>query len=278
MNNGLNRLGFMQGRLSPVLHNKIQAFPWENWKEEFRIASEIQLSLMEWTLDSYRFDENPLFGRQSEIFSLKKDYSIEILSLTNDEFMESPPWICGEEKAIQRLSQIIKSMGDLEIEILVLPLVDNSSLSDSIELERCVGVVCREIEGLLLENNVRVAFELDLEASSIMRFLDPLDERAFGVNYDIGNSAALGFSPEIEIQNYGERIFNVHVKDRKYRGSTVPLGEGSADFELVFSELAACRYSGNFIFQTARAPDGRHAEVLTGYKEFLEPLMSRFRE
>lgn len=265
----------MQGRLSPVVNNKIQAFPWDHWKEEFQIASQVELSLMEWTLDGYRFEDNPIFVKQNEIRSLKKEHSMEIHSLTNDEFMENPPWICGEEKAIQRLSHVINCMGDLEIGILVLPLVDNSSLNNSSNFEGSVRLVCREIAGLLIQNNVRVAFELDLEPASVMHFLEPLDESVFGINYDIGNSASLGFSPDLEFQNYGERILNVHVKDRKYRGSTVPLGEGSADFEAVFNELSAHRYQGNFIFQTARASDGRHVEALARYKDFMEPHMSR---
>lgn len=273
MKSNLHRLGFMQGRLSPVVNNKIQAFPWGHWKEEFEIASQVELSLMEWTLDSYQFEDNPIFVNQNEIRRLKKEFSMEIHSLTNDEFMENPPWICGEEKATQRLSSVITCMGDLEIGILVLPLVDNSSLCNSRTFERSVRQVCSEIGGLLIENNVRVAFELDLEPASVMHFLEPLDENVFGINYDIGNSASMGFSPDIEFRNYGDRILNVHVKDRHFRGSTVPLGEGSADFEVVFKKLSTFGYQGNFIFQTARAPDGRHVETLAQYKNYIEPLM-----
>ena len=30
----LNKIGFMQGRLSPIYRNKIQSFPWMHWKQE----------------------------------------------------------------------------------------------------------------------------------------------------------------------------------------------------------------------------------------------------
>ena len=33
-----SRIGFMQGRLSPMVNGKIQAFPYETWKNEFAIA------------------------------------------------------------------------------------------------------------------------------------------------------------------------------------------------------------------------------------------------
>ena len=34
-------IGFMQGRLSKIVDNKIQSFPWESWEEEFRLAKSI---------------------------------------------------------------------------------------------------------------------------------------------------------------------------------------------------------------------------------------------
>jgi hexulose-6-phosphate isomerase len=89
----------------------------------------------------------------------------------------------------------------------------------------------------------------------------------FGVNYDIGNSASLGFNPKEEIQAYGPRILNVHVKDRRMGGTTVPLGTGNADFPTVFRALRRAGYRGDFILQTARAEDGDHAGALRRYRE-----------
>ena len=34
-----NEIGVMQGRLSPPINNRIQAFPKNNWKDEFELAS-----------------------------------------------------------------------------------------------------------------------------------------------------------------------------------------------------------------------------------------------
>ena len=47
----MNKVGFMQGRLSPILDNKIQAFPFDHWEQEFSIAKELGIKCMEWTLD-----------------------------------------------------------------------------------------------------------------------------------------------------------------------------------------------------------------------------------
>ena len=91
----------------------------------------------------------------------------------------------------------------------------------------------------------------------------------FGINYDIGNSASLGFNPSEEFKFFGDRVLNVHVKDRVRNGTTVPLGHGSADFSTVYSLLKSHGYDGNYILQTARANDDQHLEVLLEYKKFV---------
>ena len=40
------RIGFMQGRLSPLVDGKIQAFPWDHWQAEFPEAERLDLPVM----------------------------------------------------------------------------------------------------------------------------------------------------------------------------------------------------------------------------------------
>ena len=47
---------------------------------------------------------------------------------------------------------------------------------------------------------------------TLKTFIDQLSPDNYGINYDIGNSAAMGFDPKEEIQVYGQRILNVHIK------------------------------------------------------------------
>ena len=49
--------GIMQGRLSQIIGNKIQAFPTKYWKLEFSKARKLGLKSIEWTLD-YKNLEN----------------------------------------------------------------------------------------------------------------------------------------------------------------------------------------------------------------------------
>ena len=74
------KIGFMQGRLSPMVGKKIQAFPFKNWKQEFKTAKLIGFKLMEWTIDQKKLYKNPLLTKEgrNKIKYLSKKYEIDI--------------------------------------------------------------------------------------------------------------------------------------------------------------------------------------------------------
>jgi L-ribulose-5-phosphate 3-epimerase len=263
------RIGFMQGRLSPILNGCIQAFPWSGWREEFALASTLGFDLMEWTLDQERLYKNPLltgFG-QKTIRDFSKRYGVDIPSLTGDCFMQEPFWKTSGAKseALQNdFKAIVEACASVGIKMIVLPLVDNGGIENQFQEDALVTYLDTQKE-FLARYSVKILFESDFEPENLARFIARLDSNNFGVNYDIGNSAALGFLPAKEFEAYGERIMNVHIKDRLFGGTTVPLGTGDANFDAVFSLLSGQNYRGNYILQTARAVDNNHAEVLGSY-------------
>ena len=265
------RIGFMQGRLSPLINGRIQAFPWENWTDEFPLAQQINIHLMEWTLDHERLYENPLLTEagQAAIRALCKDHALSIPSLTGDCFMQSPLW---KAQGVDRIAlerdfvEIAKGCAAVGITMLVVPLVDNGRLEGADQEDALVRFLESQTD-FLAAHRLQVVFESDYVPQELARFIARLNPVLFGINYDIGNSAALGFKPQEEFAAYGSRVINVHVKDRVRGGATVPLGTGSADFDAVFTALAQIDYRGNFILQTARATDGNHADALCTYRE-----------
>jgi len=263
------RIGFMQGRLSPLVDGKIQAFPWEHWRQEFPISKSLDIHLMEWTLDQDHLYKNPLMTEvgRSEIRVLCANNKVQIPSLTGDCFMQDPFWKAtgvARIKLEKDFIAIAKSCAEVGILLLVVPLVDNGRL-DNIEQENELIEFLESQERFFLLHKIKIVFESDFNPKELARFIKRLNPNVFGINYDIGNSAALGFDPKEEFSKYGKRIMNVHVKDRKLGGTTVPLGTGNADFRMVFSELSKINYKGNFILQTARAVGEDHAEILSSY-------------
>lgn len=264
------RIGFMQGRLSPPVGGRIQAFPWDNWEQEFRDAGGVPLSLMEWTLDQDRLRENPLMTAvgQERIRTLSGEHGLRVGSITGDCFMQAPFWKTatpGARAALQKdFLAIVDAAGKTGASLIVVPLVDAGALAGPDEEDLLVEWLLAH-EPVFQSARVRIVFESDCDPASLSRFLARLPGPSFGVNYDIGNSAACGFDPIDEITGYGARILNVHVKDRVRGGTTVPLGEGDADFPVTFGELRRIGYGGNYIMQTARARDGDHLGALKRY-------------
>jgi len=267
-----NRIGFIQGRLSPLVDQKIQAFPWEHWKSEFPAAKDLGLRLMEWTLDAERIYENPFLKASGEVQQLCRENQLRIPSLTGDFFMQEPFFHRDREVRLDTLKAVIRSCGDHGTEFLIIPLVDNASLTGP-ELEKDLIHGMIEVEKELQSSGVKVAFESDYGPQELARFIEMLPSSSFGINYDSGNSASLGYDVQEEFSSYGPRVLNVHIKDRIRGGTTVPLGEGDVQWSPLFGCLK--NYEGNIILQTARAKKGNHSEVLRKYREFvLEGLSS----
>lgn len=275
----MRNIGFMQGRLVDRIDGKIQAFPWRDWQLEFPRAQSLGLTLVEWTLDDERLEENPFNTAhgQAEIRDLMTRHGVAVRSLTGDCFMQMPFWkFDGAQRSelLRKLDLVLASSAGLGVRYVVVPLVDNGRLENQAQREVLIRHLLERAESLRA-NGLQIIFETDYAPSDYRELMDLLPADVFNVNYDIGNSASLGFDPNEEFAAYGERIVNVHVKDRKRGGTTVPLGTGDADFELVMAGLARLNYEGDFVLQTARAEDGDHAGALARYVAMVKDLLKR---
>lgn len=263
-------IGFILGRLSPLRLGKIQSFPWGTWEYELEIAAQNNLNIIEWTIDSERIQENPLIQPHSEDLKHRlSQCTIKVPSVTCDYYMENPHWKCDPDEISKVIQNILIGMKTIGAKILVIPLVDNSSIANS---DFNDWRFFHGLEDFLIRNETQIAFEVDLPPEKAANFISEFDPHLFGINYDIGNSASLGFDVKEEFEAYGPRVINVHVKDRVLNGPTVPLGKGNADFKQVFQLLRDYSYAGNYILQTARASSDNHLETLLSYKQFVERM------
>lgn len=263
-------IGFMQGRLSPLVDGRIQAFPAAHWREEFAIAETHGFALMEWTIDAEEMADNPLMtaGGRDEIRTLETRHGVKVASLTADCFMQEPFFKASGAEADRRfaaLKGLMAACHDLALRYVVLPLVDNGRVETPEQ-----GRWLREGLARLPAGSPKIIFESDFAPSDLAQFIAGFPADRFGINYDIGNSAGIGYDPAAEFAAYATRIDNVHVKDRVLGGTTVPLGEGNADLPLVFRLLTASGYRGDLVLQTARAADDDHAAALVRYRDLVK--------
>ncbi len=234
-----NLIGVIQGRLLPKYKGRFQAHPVGYWQDEFPIAQQQGLDCIEFILDYNDAEKNPLLrsGGIDEILSLSENTGVIVKTICADYLMEAPLHSENKETtAISKdvLSRLILSSAELGATDIVIPCVDQSSLADTCAVKRFVISLSPILE-LAEQKNINLSLECDLPPTPFYDLLESFDSTRLTVNYDIGNSAALGYDPEEELQAYGNRITDIHIKDRVRNGGSVILGTGHADFDFFLS-------------------------------------------
>jgi L-ribulose-5-phosphate 3-epimerase len=271
-----NAIGVMQGRLLPKYNGQYQAHPVDYWQGEFYIAKEIGLDCIEFILDFNQLSSNPLIKKSgiTEIQSIIDQTGVKVKSICADYLMEAPLHsknILLAESSKATLVQLIKNSLVLGVTDIVIPCVDKSSL-DGKEARDQFTKMLQPVIKVAKNNNVNLSLETDLPPKSFLKLLECLDSSSVTVNYDIGNSAALGYDPVEELNTYGHRITDIHIKDRVFQGGSILLGKGNADFNAFFTKLTEFDYKGPFIMQAYRDEEG--VEIFKKQLSWVMPYLS----
>lgn len=251
-----NAIGIMQGRLSPPVNERIQAFPLYTWEQEFFWAKEVGLDHIDWVIDNNTLHKNPLFTAQGRevIKDLVSKTGVHIEAVCAHYFTECPLIRCTESELKERLNvldSLIENLSNIGIKYLELPFLDNSVIKNKTELDQILQIIQPRLDKVY-QQGAKLAFETSLSPKLFKDFLLNFNHPAAGITYDMGNSASLGYDPAEELETYGDLIVTVHIKDRLLKGRTVFLGGGNADFDICFSILRSKKYPGPFILEVAR--------------------------
>ena len=270
-----NKIGVMQGRLLPKYQGRYQAHPVGYWQKEFGIAKKMGLGCIEFILDYNDSRQNPLLrkGGTEEILEVCGSTAVSVDTICADYFMEAPLHAMDESVATESretLTNLLKASSELGVTDIVIPCVDQASLHNKKVVDRFVSQM-RMVLPDAERQGINLSLETDLAPQSIVNLLDRFDSKRVTVNYDIGNSAALGYDPIEELDAYGNRITDIHIKDRVLGGEPVVLGNGNAQFEKFFKKIRKINYEGPLIMQAYRDDEG--VEV---FKEQLNWMASYF--
>lgn len=254
-------IGIMQGRLLPRVKNKYQAFP-DNWQSEFKLAEDFGFKYVEF-----------IFESKLEVEEIRNIYSeslIRIKSICADYFMDYPIFK-GNKAEISKQEYILITLicdaRKLNIEHITIPCVDNSSLKTKEDIDVLIKILKNCLCFALL-GNVCINLETDLLPYDILKLIENINHPNIKINYDMGNSASLGYDPDEEFSLYGDKIGVVHIKDRLFNGSSVKLGTGNVDFKKVFDNLKKINFSGPLVMQAYREEN---------YLDDLETLVEQFQ-
>ena len=271
-------IGVMQGRLSKPRSHLIQEFPWETWQNEFFLAKEIGLDLIEWTVDFLRIHENPIFldSMRLEINTLKNISNVQVESITLDNYITAPLHKLNSKtkqiSQIESLYWIIDQALKIDIKILIIPIVAENGGENSESLNNLKKKIFLA-QKYLEKKNLQIALECELSLEKIQDLYVAFKNfDRIGFNFDTGNSAALNNDPVYEINLYDDKLFNLNIKDRLINGISVPLGLGSADFKKIFEELGRANYSKNYILQAARIAEQDESTTVKHYRDFCVSL------
>ena len=265
------KIGIMQGRLSPIKNRRIQSFPWKNWFKEISLAKNLGFSNLEWTLDYPNLRSNPLFKYRVD----KHIKRISINSITCDFFMQKPFFkYKNHNLLISDFNFFLNKIRKSNIKIIVIPLVDNSSIKNKLIETRVIKYFLGYTKWLKRYKK-KIAFEVDYSPIKLKKFINNFPSDQFGINYDLGNSASLNFDSNTEFKLYYNRILNIHIKDRLYKGKTVRLGDGNVNFKKFIKNYIKYKMNTNLILQTARSKNKSHIVEILKNRNF---LTNKFKE
>ena len=250
----------MQGRLLPKYKGRYQAHPVGYWRDEFPIASQLGLDSIEFILDYNDMEKNPLLTSEGieDIQKIENSSGVKVRSICADYFMEAPIHSNNTvivDKSLNVLDRLIKNASLLNVKNIVIPCVDQSSLKNTENKNNFINNI-KKMVGAAERADINISLETDLAPIPFANLLDSINSKNVTVNYDTGNSAALGYDPEEEFISYGHKITDLHIKDRLLGTGPILLGAGDVNFPKIFDLLSKYKYKGIIIFQAYRDDEG----------------------
>lgn len=249
-------IGIIQGRLT-ASSGRLQAFPHGKWREEFGVAKDVGFDGIELIVERPAGAPNPIWDDEG-IEGLKaamRETGMRALSLCDDEIMDAGLLRTGPEAeaCFATLATLVRRMGKLGVERIVLPFLEEASLKS----DRAAFLAARgwleKLVPIADEAGVAVMLENDLPTDMLKELVATTGGK-IGVCYDTGNRAYFGYDPA-EILGLGGLIRHVHIKDKEPGGKNVMLGTGKVDFKTVFANLDAVGYGGPLILETSRGDE-----------------------
>jgi L-ribulose-5-phosphate 3-epimerase len=251
------QFGIMQGRLVPPDAGRFQSFPRERWRDEFPNAAAAGINYIEWIVDAYGQDVNPIFTSAGleEFNAIKQQHNIATPAICADWFMDYPFLRCSLNERAEReqfLHQLLPIAQQIGADHIVLPFVDISRIETEADQQIIVDVMTAAAP-IAQSHAVELHLETDLAPEDFAALLARIPHPFVKANYDSGNSSGLAYVA------YGNRIGSIHIKDRrsKFAGgiATMPLGQGSADLPSVFACMKQIAYNRPITLQVARGED-----------------------
>lgn len=246
----------MQGRLSPPENGRFQFFP-TNWLAEFSQAKTLGFDGICWFLDRDIPDFDPVRDIWANSQALEQiDKVTQILPIRGLDMGRYSFFGKDSATTLEAFQLLLPALAPrLTGQTISIPLLEDKMPRVAREHSETRNNL-RRVADLGASLNLRLALETEWPVKLALGFLNELDRPNVGICYDIGNAVSYGFNGPAEILMFKERIFDVHLKDRRIGATqSLLLGTGDADFLGCFTALKTINYAGGFTLQAWRGPD-----------------------
>jgi len=254
-------IGIIQGRLSTP-DEGFQECP-VNWKKEFETLKRLKLNHIEWIVTKSSFHNNPIFLRDVRSYPVHSICADNVVStlVDNREFLE------------HNLFPICEAALRNNIKSVTIPLLEDSSVEDSRKLDNFCNSfahVCSRYPSI----NFSLETELSLSKVPSLLSISP----NVSLTYDTGNTTSYGISHKEYILSFGDKITNVHIKDRRRSGVSVAPLTGDTNFNEIFTYLAKKGYSGVYTLQTARDSTKKEEETVSNHVKTIRSVYDKCKK
>jgi L-ribulose-5-phosphate 3-epimerase len=269
----------VQGRSLPQINNSMQCFP-SNWKDEFPIINKLGFSGIEWIFDKQSELSNPILtetGRKKMLYLSKKN-NISLENIVFDWFLSYPFFQKNEllqKKNIEKFLSLMQNCADVGFKRIIFPLLDENKINSDKQIMRLIKYFEEKIIKPLDHLKIEIHFETSLPPQKEKLIMTSLNHKKIKICFDMGNSASEGFDPVKVIDILDTDLGSVHIKDRKFGTSSVPLGQGDVHFLEIFKSLNKINFNGPISFQIYRDKHSDNISVLKNNLTFINEIISK---
>ncbi|MDP6595303.1 MAG: sugar phosphate isomerase/epimerase family protein [Candidatus Poribacteria bacterium] len=219
-------------------------------EETFQKAKSIGFSGLEICIGAdYR--NHPIWqeGGIDQLNAWSETYQIEICSLSPGGFTAfsfANPVDSIRTEGIAMLQRLAEVAPDLGATVILVPFFGNGQIKPE-DLQSG-----RFLDGWKMaaetadKSEVYFGIESTVSAEDHLSIIDRVGSSRIGVYYDMGNATSIGYDSPSEIQQLGNAIVQMHIKDTGGNHA----GEGEVDFDAVFSASNAIGYNGWWVLET----------------------------
>jgi hexulose-6-phosphate isomerase len=149
---------------------------------------------------------------------------------------------------VRCLCDLIEHSAELGVERVLLPLLEQAAV-DTPELREEIVRSLKACAPVAERSGVVIGLEMEIAGSDYAALIERVGHPAVRAYYDTGNSTAQGFDIARDVEPLLPRLLAVHVKDRKLRAGSVPVGTGDANFDGFLRTVTRAGFTGDFVFE-----------------------------